>query len=277
MNQADVVRRYLHEPRDVDFCDTGLPLITISREAGTEAHAIGRFILMRLAEYADPDLNTGWDLFDQKLCALIAQNKALDADYDMLVNDKYRGGGLHRLVYELLIGTPQEYRIQKKIEEVVLLLARLGQVVIIGRGGFQIARHIPGAIHLRLVAPMDYRVQDVMKHDQLTEEAAQEDPGHRRRTHPFPEGPPSLRHRRPHEFRPGLERRALPRRGDRRRHRRTRPLPPAAPAGGGDRPPSLNVRRPAVFFLRPRPELGLELPAKRNTMARVFIWVGACT
>ena len=172
MNQADIVRRYLHEPRDVDFCDTGFPLITISREAGTEAHAIGRYILMRLAEDADPDLNSGWDLFDQKLCALIAQNKSLDADYDMLLNDKYRGGGLHRMVYELLIGTPQEYRIQKKIEEVIVLLARLGKVVIIGRGGFQLARHIPGAIHLRLVAPMDRGIQDVMKHDQLSEAEA---------------------------------------------------------------------------------------------------------
>ena len=172
MNQADVVRRYLHEPRDVDFSDTGLPLITISRTAGTNAHGIGRYIIMRLAEYADPDLNTGWDLFDQKLCALIAQNKSLDADYDALVTDKYRGGGVHRMVYELLIGTPQEYRIQKKIEEVIRLLARLGKVVIIGRGGFQIARHMPGAIHLHLVAPMDYRVQNVMKFEDLSEEAA---------------------------------------------------------------------------------------------------------
>ena len=172
MNQADVVRRYLHEPRDVDFRDTGLPLITISREAGTNAHGIGRFIIMRLAEYADPDLNTGWDLFDQKLCALIAQNKSLDADYDALLTDKYRAGGVHRMVYELLIGTPQEYRIQKKIEEVIRLLARLGKVIIIGRGGFQIARRMPGAIHLHLVAPLEYRVQTVMKFDNLTEEAA---------------------------------------------------------------------------------------------------------
>lgn len=172
MNQADVVRRYLHEPRDVDFRDTGFPLITVSREAGTNAHGIGRYIIMRLAEYSDPDLNTGWDLFDQKLCALIAQNKSLDADYDALLNDKYRGGGLHRMVYEMLIGTPQEYRIQKKIEEVIHLLARLGKVIIVGRGGFQIARHMPGAIHLRLVAPMDYRVKAVMQYDNLSEEAA---------------------------------------------------------------------------------------------------------
>ena len=172
MNQADVVRRYLHEPRDVDFSDTGLPLITISRMAGTNAHGIGRYIIMRLAEYADPDLNTGWDLFDQKLCALIAQNKSLDANYDSLLTDKYRGGGVHRMVYELLIGTPQEYRIQKKIEEVIRLLARLGKVVIIGRGGFHLTRGMPGGIHLRLVAPLAHRVLDVMAHDHISEEQA---------------------------------------------------------------------------------------------------------
>ena len=172
MNQAEVVRRYLQNPRDVDFHDTGFPFITISRQAGTEAHALGRFILMRLAEYEDPDLKTGWDLFDQKLCALIAQNKSLDADYDTLVNEKYRAEGLHRMVYEMLIGTPQQYKIQKKIEEVIRLLARLGKVVIIGRAGFLVARDMPGAIHIRLIASMDYRIQDVMKHDNLSEDQA---------------------------------------------------------------------------------------------------------
>ena len=172
MNQADVVRRYLQNPRDVDFHDTGFPFITISRQAGTEAHAIGRFILMRLAECEDPDLKTGWDLFDQKLCALIAQNKSLDADYDTLVNEKYRAEGLQRMVYEMLIGTPQQYKIQKKIAEVVHLLARLGKVVIIGRAGFLIARDMPGAIHIRLIASLEHRVREVMKHDHLSEDQA---------------------------------------------------------------------------------------------------------
>lgn len=172
MNQADVVRRYLQNPRDVDFRDTGFPFITISRQAGTEAHALGRYIVMRLAEYDDPDLKTGWDLFDQKLCALIAQNKSLDADYDTLVEEKYRAEGLQRMVYEMLIGTPQQYKIQKKIEEVVRLLARLGKVVIIGRAGFLIARDLPGAIHIRLIASMDFRVQDVMEKDHLSADQA---------------------------------------------------------------------------------------------------------
>jgi cytidylate kinase len=172
MNQADVVRRYLHEPRDVDFRDTGWPFITISRQVGTEAHAIGRFILQRLAQYDDPDLNTGWDLFDQKLCALIAQNKSLEADYDTLLTEKYRAEGLQRMVYEMLIGSSQQYKIQKKIEEVIRLLARLGKVVIIGRAGFLVARDMPGAIHIRLIASMDYRIQDVMKHDNLTADQA---------------------------------------------------------------------------------------------------------
>jgi len=168
MNQAEVVRRYLQDPRDVDFRDTGFPCITISREAGTDSHGIGRAIIMRLGQYADPDLNTGWDLYDQKLCALIAQNKSLDADYDTLLTDKYRGGGVRRMVYEMLIGSSQEYRIQKKIDEVIHLLARLGKVVIIGRGGFHIARQLPSAIHLRLVAPWRHRLHNVMKYDNLS-------------------------------------------------------------------------------------------------------------
>ena len=174
MNQADVVRRYLHEPRDVDFHDTGFPFLTISRQAGTEAHSLGRFVLMRLAEYDDLDLKTGWDLFDQKLCALIAQNKSLEADYDTLVNEGYRADGLQRMVYEMLIGTSQQYKIQKKIEEVIHLLARLGKVVIIGRGGFHLTRGMPGGIHVRLVAPLAHRVLDVMAHDKIPEDQARQ-------------------------------------------------------------------------------------------------------
>ena len=172
MNQADVVRRYLQNPRDVDFHDTGFPFVTISRQAGTNAHALGRYIIMRLAEYEDPDLTTGWDLFDQKLCALIAQNKNLDADYDALVNEKYRAEGLHRMIYEMLIGSPQQYKIQKKIDEVIRLLARLGKVVIVGRAGFLITRDMPGGIHLRLIASEDYRVHYVMQQDHVSEDQA---------------------------------------------------------------------------------------------------------
>ncbi len=168
MNQAEVVRRYLQNPRDVDFRDTGFPFITLSRQAGTDAHGIGRAIIMRLGQYADPDLNTGWDLYDQKLCALIAQNKSLDTDYDTLLTDQYRGGGLRRMLYEMLIGSSQEYRIEKKIDEVIHLLARLGKVVIIGRAGFRVARQLPSAIHLRLVAPWKHRLRTVMKLDNLS-------------------------------------------------------------------------------------------------------------
>lgn len=172
MNQADVVRHYLHESRDVDFRDTGFPFITISRQAGTEAHAIGRYILMRLAESDNPDLNRGWDLFDQKLCALIAMDKSLEVDYDTLVNDQDRTDGIQRMIYEMLIGKSQQYKIQKKIGEVIRLLARLGKVVVIGRAGFLITRDMPGGIHVRIIASMKYRVKNIMKQYGLSERTA---------------------------------------------------------------------------------------------------------
>ncbi len=172
MNQAETVKRYLRDHREVDQGHSGFPFVTISRQAGTGGHAIGRFILQKLALSADPDLNKGWDLFDQKLCALIAQDKSLEADFDTLVEDKYQRDGLQQMVYEMFVGAPQQYKIQKKIADVIRLLARLGKVVIIGRGSSVITRNMPTGIHVRLIAPMPMRIQNVMDEYKLSEKHA---------------------------------------------------------------------------------------------------------
>ena len=44
--------------------------------------------------------------------------------------------------------------------------------MIIGRAGFLIARDMPGAIHIRLIASLEHRVREVMKHDNLSADQA---------------------------------------------------------------------------------------------------------
>ncbi|MBE0680140.1 MAG: cytidylate kinase family protein, partial [Bacteroidales bacterium] len=53
--------------------------------------------------------------------------------------------------------------VKKAIREVVLSIARDGYAVIIGRGGVAITHDMANALHVRLVAPMYWRVQNVMK------------------------------------------------------------------------------------------------------------------
>src|SRR5690606_2412637 len=64
--------------------------------------------------------------------------------------------------------------VKKAIREVVLSIARDGYAVIIGRGGVSITRDMANALHVRLVAPLYWRVQNVMKKKGMIIEKAEE-------------------------------------------------------------------------------------------------------
>ena len=172
MNQAQIVKKYLINPRDVDIPASGFPFVTISRQAGTEGHAFGRYVVSQMNEQTESPLFQGWDLFDQKLCALIAVNKSLESDYDSMVEEKYRKEGLQQMAYEMLIGKPQQYTLQKKIDDVIRLLARLGKVIIVGRAGVLLTRDMPGGIHIRLQAEDPYRIKNIMAEYNFSEKDA---------------------------------------------------------------------------------------------------------
>jgi len=63
--------------------------------------------------------------------------------------------------------------VRKAIREVVLTMAREGHAVIIGRGGVSITQDIPRALHVRLVAPLFWRVDNVKKKKGMLAEKAE--------------------------------------------------------------------------------------------------------
>src|SRR5581483_249775 len=65
-----------------------------------------------------------------------------------------------------------EDAIYHKVKRTIEALASAGRVVIIGRGGVFITRHLRGGIHLRLVAPFKDRVAFIAEKMHLTERAA---------------------------------------------------------------------------------------------------------
>jgi len=64
--------------------------------------------------------------------------------------------------------------VKKAIKEVVLSIAKEGNAVIIGRGGVAITRDMTNALHIRLVAPLYWRVENVMKKKGMIIEKAEE-------------------------------------------------------------------------------------------------------
>jgi cytidylate kinase len=67
-----------------------------------------------------------------------------------------------------------DLRVKKAIKDVVLTMCKEGFLVIVGRGGVSIARDITDALHIRLVAPFYWRVENVMKKMNMDIEAAEE-------------------------------------------------------------------------------------------------------
>jgi len=64
--------------------------------------------------------------------------------------------------------------VKKAIKDVILSMCKSGFIVLVGRGGVSIANEIKDALHIRLIAPFYWRVENVMKKKQMDMEAAEE-------------------------------------------------------------------------------------------------------
>jgi cytidylate kinase len=67
-----------------------------------------------------------------------------------------------------------DLRVKKAIKDVVLTMCKEGFLVLVGRAGVSIAQEIKDALHIRLVAPFYWRVENVMKKKTIDIETAEE-------------------------------------------------------------------------------------------------------
>ncbi len=171
MKHIEAIRAFLNR-QDHDIPDpTGLPFITISRQTGADGHALGREILRKLSDCPEPELNQGWELFDQMLCAMLVQDPNLNTSFESLVAEEYRTE-VHQTILDMFTGRTDQYTLYKKITEVIRLLAGMGQAIIVGRGGMCMVRDMPQGVRVRLVAPESMRVRNIMREKSISESEA---------------------------------------------------------------------------------------------------------
>jgi len=129
--------------------------VTISRQAG----AGGRTLASDLADAINalkchPDPWTAWD---QALVDRVAAEHQLDKrSIEMLETSRPTWFGEF---VDALSSTdlPSEFKVYRRVAITIRALATAGGAIIVGRGGVFITRGLPGSVHVRLVAPVDYR------------------------------------------------------------------------------------------------------------------------
>lgn len=147
------------------------PVITISRLTGCD----GREVAAALAAMLNLRQNTNkWRWIDKDIIYHAAHELKTDTNR---VETYYQGMTMNDMSEMIMAfsGTfVSDSSVKKAIREVVMSIAREGHAVIIGRGGVAITRDMTNALHIRLVAPLYWRVENVMKKKGMIIEKAEE-------------------------------------------------------------------------------------------------------
>jgi len=149
----------------------GLPrAVTISRQAGCGA-AIVAGKLTKLLQQHSPQDSCPWTIFDRNLMAKVLEDHHLPARIAKFLPEDRRTE-LQDITDELFGLRPTSWTVVEQTAETILHLAELGNVIIIGRGANVITARLPDVFHVRLVAPLEKRIEHAHEFYEMTKKEA---------------------------------------------------------------------------------------------------------
>lgn len=137
------------------------PFITISRQAGAGGKLLAQQLVETLNRH-DPQ-GKPWSAWDQELIERVAFEHNIPREFIAALEDDRRPWFLE-FVNGLIsqhAGAGDESIVYARVAETVRALALAGRAVIVGRGGVYLTAGMDGGIHVRLVAPLAHRVQNL--------------------------------------------------------------------------------------------------------------------
>jgi cytidylate kinase len=146
------------------------PVITISRLTGCDARQVAEDVVEKLNRRYE---TTRWKWVDKDIIFAIA--KELNTNTERVENF-YKGielSNISEMIMAFSGGFVSDLRVKKAIRDVVLSICKEGYIVLVGRGGVSIAHEIKDSLHIRLMAPFYWRVENVMKRKTMDIEAAE--------------------------------------------------------------------------------------------------------
>lgn len=145
------------------------PAVTISRECGCGAMAIATELAAFLQARAPAQCH--WTVFDKNLVEKVLDEHKLPKEVAKFMQEDHVSA-IQDAVEEILGLHPPTLTLWQHTAATVRDLAELGQVILIGRGATVITRGMSNVFNVRLIAPLETRVQHIMARNQLDQPAA---------------------------------------------------------------------------------------------------------
>lgn len=137
------------------------PVITISRRMGSGA----RIVAAKLAQ------EIGWSLWDKELIEAVAQDARVSKRVVEAFDEKAVSeieAFTHSVLGNHEMGS---FMYLRHLTRAIASIAKLGNAIILGRGANFI---LPDALNIRIDAPDEKRIENMMKYEQLTRQEAEE-------------------------------------------------------------------------------------------------------
>jgi len=161
---ADKRKTYLH-PHDIPQ----LPAITLSREAGAGAVTIARLIVEQFQKESGSE---PWAVFDRNLVEKVLEDHEMPSRIKRFLSEDIQSG-IASAVEEFFGLHPSAWTLVQQTTETILRLAKVGNAIIVGRGGSIIAANLPHVVHVRLIAPVEHRINHCMEFYRFTRAEAE--------------------------------------------------------------------------------------------------------
>jgi cytidylate kinase len=148
-----------------------LPAVTLSRQTGCGARAIAAELVDFLQVHCP--VPGQWTVVDKSLVARILDEHKLPKEVAKFMPED-RVSAIQDGVEEMLGLHPSVRTLLQQASETIRRLAKLGNVILIGRAANIVTREMQNVFHVRLVAPLEKRVEWVMASNELDQKAASE-------------------------------------------------------------------------------------------------------
>jgi hypothetical protein len=141
---------------------TGVWLLSTANSSPMLDHRTGiRQADVQLSPFRDRPAVAPWKL-----------RRSLRPTYNLTRRKTLRPGPFSITIDELFGLHPPAWMLVRQTAETILRLARLGNVILIGRGSNIITAKLPLVFHVRLIAPLENRIKQIQKSDKLDRNGA---------------------------------------------------------------------------------------------------------
>jgi len=140
--------------------------VTISRQAGCGAVVVAEKLAHDLQGHSTGDA-CPWTVFDRNLIDKVLEDHGLPACLAKFLPED-RVSELEDLMADVFGVRPPSTTLLQQTAETVLRLAGAGNVILIGRGANMVTAKLPHVLHVRLVAPLERRIEHCVEAYNLT-------------------------------------------------------------------------------------------------------------